>query len=105
MQQPDEARSWWSIVRAALRGEAHDYTRGSLTRAIWLLAIPMVLEMAMESTFAIVDCFFVAKLGDEAVATVAQQVELNLVPGARVDMETTLTLRPRGGLWMTVKGM
>src|SRR5262245_7132002 len=62
--------SWWSTVRAALRGEAHDYTRGSLNRAIWLLAIPMVLEMAMESTFAIVDVFFVAQKGDEAVAAV-----------------------------------
>jgi len=70
VQQPEESRSWWSIVRASLRGEAHDYTSGSLPRAIWLLAIPMVLEMAMESTFAIVDVFFVAKLGDEAVAAV-----------------------------------
>jgi putative MATE family efflux protein len=67
---PEEVRSWWSIVRASLRGEAHDYTSGSLTRAIWLLAIPMVLEMTMESTFAIVDVFFVSRLGDEAVAAV-----------------------------------
>lgn len=67
--QPD-TRSWWQLVVAALRGEAHDYTRGSLPRAIWLLAIPMVLEMAMESTFAIVDVFFVSRLGDEAVAAV-----------------------------------
>jgi len=67
--QPDN-RSWWQIVVAALRGEAHDYTQGSLPRAIWLLAIPMVLEMAMESTFAIVDVFFVSRLGDEAVAAV-----------------------------------
>jgi putative MATE family efflux protein len=65
-----DTRSWWQIVVASLRGEAHDYTRGSIPRAIWLLAIPMVLEMAMESTFAIVDVFFVAKLGDEAVATI-----------------------------------
>jgi putative MATE family efflux protein len=65
-----DTRSWWQIVIAALRGEAHDYTKGSLARAIWLLAIPMVLEMAMESTFAIVDVYFVSKLGDEAVAAV-----------------------------------
>ncbi len=70
MEPAPDTRSWWQIVVAALRGEAHDYTQGSLTRAIWLLAIPMVLEMAMESTFAIVDVFFVAKLGDEAVAAV-----------------------------------
>lgn len=67
--QPDN-RSWWQIVVAALRGEAHDYTQGNLARAIVLLAIPMVLEMAMESTFAIVDVFFVSRLGDEAVAAV-----------------------------------
>jgi len=65
-----EQRSWWSVVRASLGGAQHDFTRGSLTRAIWLLAIPMVLEMAMESTFAIVDVYFVAQLGDEAVAAV-----------------------------------
>jgi putative MATE family efflux protein len=65
-----DTRNWWQIVRAALRGEAHDYTKGSLSRAIWLLAIPMVLEMAMESTFAIVDVFFVSRLGDAAVSAV-----------------------------------
>jgi putative MATE family efflux protein len=62
--------SWWRLIVSALKGEAHDYTRGNLSRAIWLLAIPMVLEMAMESTFAIVDVYFVAQLGDEAVAAV-----------------------------------
>ncbi len=57
-------------MRASLSGAQHDYTQEKLSRAIWLLAIPMVLEMAMESTFAIVDVFFVARLGDEAVAAV-----------------------------------
>lgn len=65
-----DTRTWWQLVRAALRGDAHDYTRGPLPRAIWLLAIPMVLEMGMESTFALVDVFFVAQLGDDAVAAV-----------------------------------
>lgn len=63
-------RPLWPDVRAALRGRELDYTSGPLTRAVWLLAIPMVLEMAMESTFAIVDVFFVAQLGDDAVAAV-----------------------------------
>jgi putative MATE family efflux protein len=70
MEAPPDTRSWVQIVRAALRGETHDYTQGSLPRAVWLLAIPMVLEMAMESTFALVDVYFVSRLGDAAVAAV-----------------------------------
>jgi putative MATE family efflux protein len=65
-----DKRSWWQVVRASLRGEPQDCTRGPLTRGIWLLAIPMVLEMALESTFALVDVYFVSRLGDEAVAAV-----------------------------------
>jgi putative MATE family efflux protein len=61
---------WTTIVRDALSGREHDYTRGSLNRAIALLAIPMVLELAMESLFAVIDIFFVSSLGAEAVATV-----------------------------------
>lgn len=67
---PRLARTFWSEVRSSLRGEELDFTTHPLTRAIWLLAIPMVLEMAMESTFAIVDVFFVARLGDNSVAAV-----------------------------------
>ncbi|HVS10567.1 MAG TPA: hypothetical protein VMS76_11900 [Planctomycetota bacterium] len=59
---PAGRRSFWKDARAALAGAELDYTSGSLTRAIWLLAIPMVLEMAMESTFAVVDVFFVARV-------------------------------------------
>ena len=62
--------SFWASVREALRGSHQDYTTGSLTRAIFLLAVPMVLEMLMESLFAIVDVFWVARLGAESVATV-----------------------------------
>jgi putative MATE family efflux protein len=61
---------WTAIVRDSLSGRQHDYTRGSLHRALTLLAIPMVLELAMESLFAVVDIFFVSSLGAEAVATV-----------------------------------
>ncbi|TMA08201.1 MAG: MATE family efflux transporter [Deltaproteobacteria bacterium] len=61
---------FWSNAREALRGSEQDYTRGSIGRAIFLLAIPMVLEMAMESIFAVTDVFFVGRLGPDAVATV-----------------------------------
>ena len=64
------ASGWWSVVRDAVRGVPHDYTAGSLGRRIVLLAIPMVLEMGMESIFAVVDVFWVSSLGPDAVATV-----------------------------------
>jgi putative MATE family efflux protein len=60
----------WHAVREALRGSRRDYTKGPIGRAILILAIPMVLEMGMESIFVICDVFFVAKLGADAVATV-----------------------------------
>src|SRR2546425_9609653 len=57
-------------VREAIRGSQQDFTTGSLNRAIFMLAVPMVLEMAMESLFAVVDVFWVARLGSNAVSTV-----------------------------------
>src|SRR5262249_37582784 len=60
----------WDSIREALRGSHRDYTEGSVSRSILILAIPMVLEMIMESVFAVCDVFFVSKLGANAVATV-----------------------------------
>ncbi|HTX41325.1 MAG TPA: MATE family efflux transporter [Acidobacteriaceae bacterium] len=62
--------TFWSSVREALRGSHQDFTTGSLNRSILLLAIPMVLEMVLESLFAVVDVFWVGRLGANAVATV-----------------------------------
>src|SRR3989442_7297376 len=67
---PPAPYTLWSVVRDAVRGVPHDYTAGSIGRAIVLLAIPMVLEMAMESIFAVVDVFWVSRLCPDAVATV-----------------------------------
>src|SRR5436305_10842089 len=61
---------FWSDVREAIRGSEQAYTKGPIGRAILLLAIPMVLEMALESVFAVTDVFFVGRLGPDAVATI-----------------------------------
>jgi len=60
----------FTIIVNALKGEQQDYTQGSLRKAIIMLAIPMIIEMGMESVFAIVDLFFVGKLGKHAISTV-----------------------------------
>ncbi len=60
----------WKELRGALRGVQRDYTSGPVGRAVFLLAVPMVLETLAESIFAIVDIFFVSKLGAWATATV-----------------------------------
>jgi putative MATE family efflux protein len=66
----DVRRSVWAELRDAIRGTNADYTKIPLRRAVFLLAVPMVLELVLESTFAVVDIFFVGKLGSSAVATV-----------------------------------
>jgi putative MATE family efflux protein len=64
-------RGFRSLIREALAGEHRDYTDGPIPHAILLLAIPMVLELCLESVFAVVDVFFVLRLGADAAATVA----------------------------------
>jgi len=63
-------QSVWATLREAVRGSHLDYTTAPIGRAVILLAVPMVLEMMMESVFAVADIFFVGRLGPDAVATV-----------------------------------
>ncbi len=62
--------SIWEALKDAIKGTDADYTQISLKKAIFLLAVPMILELVMESAFAVVDIYFVSKLGASAVATV-----------------------------------
>lgn len=67
---PLPPQSNWEALKEAIRGSEADYTQIGLGRAIFLLAVPMILELVMESAFAIADIYFVGKLGPSAVATV-----------------------------------
>ncbi|GAB2599707.1 MATE family efflux transporter [Spirosoma areae] len=77
---------------AALRGSETNFTSGSINRAIFLLSVPMILEMVMESLFAVVDVFFVAKIGTEAIATVGlTESVLTLVYSVAIGLSTAAT--------------
>ena len=92
--------TFWQSVREALRGSHQDYTTGSLNRSILLLAIPMVLEMVLESLFAVVDVFWVSRLGADAIATVGlTESVLTLVfsVGMGLGMSTTAMVARRIG--------
>jgi Na+-driven multidrug efflux pump len=68
---PEPLPGFWATIRDAVRGDSHrDYTELPIGRAVVLLSVPMVLEMLMESVFAVADVFFVGRLGADAVATV-----------------------------------
>lgn len=88
----------WADLKHAARGTRHDYTAGPIGRAIVLLAVPMVLEMLMESVFAVVDMFWVAKLGATAIATVALTESLMAIVYTRafgLAIDTTATVARR----------
>src|ERR1700757_2459590 len=92
--------TFWGSVWEALRGSHQDYTTGSLNRAILLLAIPMVLEMVLESLFAVVDVFWVGRLGADAVATVGlteSLLSLVFAVGLGLSLSTTAMVARRIG--------
>ncbi len=82
----------FSLFIDSLKGEQQDYTQGSLRKAVILLAVPMILEMGMESVFAIVDLFFVGKLGKHAVSTVGlTESVLTIVYSVAIGMSMAAT--------------
>jgi len=90
----------WSSIREALSGSHQDFTTGSLNRAILLLAIPMILEMVLESLFAVVDVFWVGRLGADAVATVGlteSLLSLVFAIGLGLSLSTTAMVARRIG--------
>jgi putative MATE family efflux protein len=95
-----DAHGFWASVREALRGSHQDFTAGNLNRSILLLAIPMVLEMVLESLFAVVDVFWVGRLGADAVATVGiteTLLALVFAIGLGVALSTTAMVARRIG--------
>lgn len=90
----------WKDILESISGTDQDFTKGSLSRAILLLSIPMVLEMMMESLFALFDTFFVAKLGSEALATIAYTESMMTIfyaVGIGFSMATTALVARRIG--------
>ena len=90
----------WSSIREAIRGSRQDFTTGNLNRAILLLAIPMILEMVLESLFAVVDVFWVGRLGADAVATVGlteSLLSLVFAIGLGLSLSTTAMVARRIG--------
>jgi putative MATE family efflux protein len=84
--------SFWRIVLASLKGQEFDYTTETLNRSLLLLAVPMVLEMIMESLFAVVDIFWVSRLGSDAIAVVGiTESVMTLVYAVAIGMSIAAT--------------
>src|ERR1700740_1075691 len=82
----------WNLMRQSLNGEEIDYTVGSIRKAVFLLAIPMILELSLESVFALVDMFFVGKLGQNAIATVGlTESVITIVYSIAIGLSTAAT--------------
>ena len=96
MQQPTVHKTKFShfisLIGQSIRGVDHDYTQGSIRVAIVLLAIPMILEMSLESVFAVVDMFFVGKLGTGAMQTVGlTESVITIVYSLAIGLSTAAT--------------
>ncbi len=93
-------RSAWTLLKQAVQGTQQDYTEGSLNRAVFLLSVPMILEMVMESVFGVLDVYFVGRLGPDAVAAVGLTESFLTVAFAvaiGLSMSVTALVAPRIG--------
>jgi putative MATE family efflux protein len=82
----------YRLVKQSLNGVEQDYTSGNIRTAVFLLAIPMILELSLESVFALVDMFFVGKLGQNAIATVGlTESVISLVYSVAIGLSTAAT--------------
>jgi len=82
----------WVAIRQSLKGEQQDFTQGSIPRAVFLLAVPMILELSLESVFAVVDIFFVSKLGQNAITTVGlTESVVTIVYSVAIGLSTAAT--------------
>jgi putative MATE family efflux protein len=91
-QEQPKHLSFFQIIRQSIRGEEHDYTQGNIRQAVVLLAIPMILELSLESVFALVDMFFVGKLGQNAIATVGlTESVVTIVYSVAIGLSTAAT--------------
>lgn len=91
---------FWKLLKLAISGKEQDYTRINIRRGILLLSVPMILEMIMESLFAVVDIFFVGRLGEDAVATVGLTEAVIIIIysiGVGISMAATALISRRFG--------
>src|SRR3954470_2544865 len=83
---------FYNAVKLSLNGEQQDYTTGSIPKAVFLLAVPMILELSLESVFALVDMFFVGRLGENAIATVGlTESVISIVYSLAIGLSTAAT--------------
>ena len=98
-EQPDPM-TFWQVLKESVRGSSRDYTKEPLGRSIVLLAVPMVLEMVLESVFAVTDAFFVSRLGVNALATVGlteAMITIVFAVAVGLSMSTTAMVARRIG--------
>jgi len=92
VQTNSKLSRFFQLIKQSLRGGEYDYTQGNIKKAIVLLAIPMILELSLESVFAVVDIFFVGKLGANAIATVGlTELSITIVYSVAIGLSTAAT--------------